>query len=200
MTFKGKKITAKAKVLTAVLVILFLGACAVIIYAGMNGAPGGESVLDSIKETADVTTTAPSDTTAATAETSSTAEATTEAATQETEEEFVNNNVPGVVFSSFYDAAFGVDAYGDKVDLSQYFGSGFTSYGGAVMFDGKRFQISMGVSAGDSSTMGKYVVESETELTLYFDNSDIKTAKITTEDGVVTSVEIPMNDIVVTFK
>ena len=192
-----RKSTFSAKVLTVLIIVLFVGAVACFVYAVCTGTFSKDIMAEvetnepssSVSEVAASVpegTDAVKDTTA------------TESTTGTPDKNGAVANASFIVAPS-YKAKGAVDANGDKVDLRAYFGSGFASYGGSLKFDGNRFTLNMGVSANSDSSKGEYDIISMTELELKFDNSDITTASFVSDDKTITSLDVPMDDIVVTF-
>lgn len=191
-----KKSTTNAKVLTVLLIILFVGSCACLIFAGVTGRIHKPSDSDT-----DATTTAAveENTTYSNTTVSADATALTTAEATEATEATEMQSVALILHDTYY-ACSAVDANGDDVSLNAYFGSGFAAYGGAITFNSGRFSIDMGVSAGGSANVGDYRFVSDTELELRYDNSDISTAAVEISKGEVVSIDVAMDDITVTFK
>lgn len=198
-----KKSTPNARALTVVLIILVLGSIACFVFAVVTGVLRSD-VVDPTEPSAEVTTgvVLPSESTAAPEETDADNTATTSA----TDASMEKTGVAGADFeiSDSYYAASAVDLEGNPVDLRTYFGSGFATFGGTLSFDESgaepRFSINMGISSGSSSSVGTYSVIAYGSMELRFDNSDVTVATFEIEDHSVVSLEVPMDDIVVTFK
>lgn len=176
---KKQKSTPKAKMLTAVLLILFLGSCAVLIFAVCTGQLSREN-----NQT-------PTETTVA-SETTANVETTVAAAT-EIETTVTEVSEPQITFAPEYKFESVRDENGEEMDLRVAFGSDFAR--SRVEFENDRFFISLPVQSKPDAYGGVYSFLSETEVELRYDNSDIKTAviKATDDQGVVTEVDVTMS-------
>lgn len=176
---KKQKSTPKAKMLTAVLLILFLGSCAVLIFAVCTGQLSRENNQTPTETTLALETTAKVETTAA--------------ATTETETTATEASEPQITFASQYKFESVRDENGEEMDLMVAFGSNFAK--GRVEFENDRFFISLPVQSKPDAYGGTYSFLSQTEVELRYDNSDIKTAtiKATDDQGVVTEVDVTMS-------
>lgn len=200
----NKKSTPNAKALTVVLIILVLGSIACFVVAVVTGVLRSDVVntTDPVAETT-VTASLPSETETAPEGTAASGE-TSAVSTEETMEKTGVAGADFIIADSYY-AASAVDADGNPVDMRAYFGSGFASYGGSLVFDNSgsesEFSINMGVSSGSSSSsVGTYSIIAYDSMELRFDNSDITVATFEIEDRNIVSIDVPMDDIVVTFK
>ena len=199
----NKKSTTNAKVLTVLLIVLCVGAIGCFVFAIFTGVLNS-GVVDSTQPSTEASTAValPSETETTDLSTKAT-DPTTQSSTEETMEKTGVAGADFVIADSYY-AASAVDLEGNPVDMRAYFGSGFASFGGSLTFDESgaepRFSIAMGISSGGSSFVGTYSIISYGSMELRFDNSDVAVATFEVEDRSVVSVEVPMDDIVVTFK
>lgn len=189
-----RKSTLSAKVLTILIIVLFAGACACFVYAVCTGTLSKEIMAEVDEINASEAAATATAGTPADSEPDTSVPATT--GTPDKNDAVANASF---IVAPSYKAKGAVDANGEKVDLRAYFGSGFASYGGHLNFEGHRFTLDMGVSANSDSSKGEYGFVSMTEIELKFDNSDVTTASFTLDGKDVTSIDVPMDDIVVTF-
>ena len=185
-----RKSTPQAKVLTVVLLILFLGSCAVLIFAvctdilGINKDNPTEPVTTTnVSASEDVTTLNTEETSSSTALESSTAE----------------SGESELYFAEKYEIVSVCDEQGNEMDLRVAFGNNFKE--GFVEFDGGRFFITLTVQGPPDNYGGTYSFVSDTEAELRYDNSNIKSAFIKETDGtgLVTVVDVTMSsDFVIT--
>lgn len=181
-----RKSTPKAKALTLVLIVLFLGSCACLIVAFCNDMLGKDIdtvPVDTTAVTAAVTGTSPTENTQnATEQTTEV----TEAASTRVE---IDESWPNVSLSYKIDHWVEYKDENGTNGLGVLFGAHTT--GGNVTFADGRFTVNKDETevAG-----GTYKVISDTEVELRYDNSHIATATILeTEDGVITSMDFPMD-------
>ena len=185
-----RKSTPKAKALTLVLVVLFLGSCACLIVAFCNGKLGKDIdtvPVDTTAVTAAVTGTSPTE------NTQNATEQTTEATEAASTRVEIDESWPNVSLS------YKIEHWVEYMDengtngLGVLFGAHTT--GGNVTFADGRFTVNnMGATGETEVAGGTYKVISDTEVELRYDTSHIATAKILeTEDGVITSMDFPMN-------
>lgn len=183
---KKRKSTLRAKVLTALLIILFAGSCAVIIFAICTGRLSRENNTNPTETTVAVETTSAPETTAQTEPAQLTSAASTTASETEASD---------IAVASAYDADYWVEYKADygSSGLSVLFGANNT--GASVSFDGNRFSVKI-LGSGTSSEIatGTFSFVSDTEIELRYDNSYIATATVLeTENSVVTVMDFPLD-------
>lgn len=182
-----RKSTTKAKLLTVVLVVLFLGSCATLIFAvctdilGINGNTSPTETITPTETTAIVSTTASVPETTP----SSSALPTTTSEAVET----------GIKLGSVYDVDYWAeykDEYG-SAGIGVLFGA--HAKGATITFENGCFVVAV-VGANETLDVasGTYSFVSDTEIELRYENSDIRTAKvIETENDVVTILDFSMD-------
>lgn len=184
---KNKKSTPKAKMLTAVLLILFLGSCAVLVFAIVTGQLGREP------------NNKPTETTPAT-EVVTTVGSTEDTTIQATESvsstaAIVTSGSSEVTLGSTYNVDYWVEYKNENgtAGLGALFGAHTQS--AVVNFDNGRFTVfNIGYDEYLPVTTGTYSFISDNEIELKYDNSYIATATVTeTEDGLVTGMDFPMD-------
>lgn len=183
---KKIKSTPKAKVLTAVLIILFVGSCAALIFAICTGRLSREN------NTTPTETATPVETTVAEAEPTVTTTASPETT-------IVDEVQQKLTFASEYKIDAVCDENGDEMDLQVAFGAHFRE--GRVEFEDDSFFISLPAQGKPDDYGGTYSILSETQAELRYDNSDIKSAfiKSVNDEGVITVVDVTMSsDFVIT--
>lgn len=182
-----RKSTPQAKVLTVVLLILFLGACAVLVFAVCSDIWGiNNNTVPSTDASTEISVTSAT-------EAASTAEPTAEKTSAATEASESQGAYP--VLGAAYD----VDYWAEYMDLHGSAGLGVLfgaqTRGATINFEDGRFVVNVSsADQGFEATSGSYSFISETEIELRYDNSDIKTAKvIEAEDGLITCLDFPMD-------
>ena len=182
-----RKSTTKAKLLTVVLVVLFLGSCATLIFAvctdilGINGntTPTEPAATTEVTVTEDVTA----------INTEATLPSTTATEGKEAD----------LYFADKYEIVSVCDENGNEMDLRVAFGNSFRE--GYVEFDSDRFFIGLTVQGPPENYGGTYNFTSDSEVELRYDNSAIKSAfvKAFDDNGIVTDVDVTMSsDYVIT--
>lgn len=187
-----RKSTLKAKVLTVILIVLFAGSCATLIFAICTGqlSREGKEVLVETTVSAEAST----ETATANASTSVTEAQTTASTTaaQTTATESVESNVTlGTTYNVDYWAEY--KAENGSAGLGVLFGA--HTQGVIISFDGDKFSVSvvnydelLPVATGD------YSFVSDSEIELRFDNSAIEIATVVeSENGVATVIDFPMD-------
>ena len=102
-------------------------------------------------------------------------------------------------FKSEYKPYKAVDADGSEVALSQVYGSSYTTYGGSLTFEGKKFDLNVGASNG--KTAGTYEMGEDSKLTLNYDSGKIVSGEIVSvAEGVVEEIMLEQSDYYVYFK
>lgn len=184
----NKKSTLKAKVLTVALLVLFLGSCAVLIFAictGQLSREGKENPTESVAATETVV-----NVTESTGTPTTLSEPATEASTPAgTTEPSVSSELS---LGTTYNAEYWVEYNADN-----------GSSGLAVLFGAQTRNVTVSfsdentfsVSVDDSEiASGTYSFISDNEIELRYDNSYIASAEIIeTEDGVASLIDFPMD-------
>lgn len=181
------KSTPKAKMLTAVLLVLFLGSCAVLIYAvctdilGINSNTNPTETITPTETSAIVSTTASIPATIP----SSSVLPTTASEASDT----------GVNLGSIYEVDYWVEYMAEKgaPGLSVLFGA--RTQGAVVTFEEDRFTVSnLNYDEYVPVVSGTFSFVSDNEIELRFDNSNIEIATVLdAENGVATVVDFPMD-------
>lgn len=182
-----RKSTPKAKVLTAVLLVLFLGSCVVLIYAVFTDVLG---LNPSTASTEPSSTVAVTESTALT----ETAAITTEVATTASEAAETTTLDSSLTLGTTYNADYWVEhkaEYGTP-GLAVLFGA--KTQGVFVSFDGSSFAVNV-VNGNESyeTETGTFSFNEDGNIELSFDNSDIsRVAVVESENGVITSMDFPL--------
>lgn len=181
------KSTPKAKLLTAVLLVLFLGSCAVLVFAVCTDILGINS------NTPPTETVVPTETTAIVSTTASVPETTPSSSVLPTTTSEAVETV--VSLGSIYDVDYWTeykDEYG-SAGIGVLFGA--HAKGATITFENGRFVVSVvGANETLDVSSGTYSFVSDNEIELRYDNSDIRTAKvIETENDVVTVLDFSMD-------
>lgn len=187
----NKKSTLKAKVLTVALLVLFLGSCAVLIFAILTGRLSREGKVNPTESTPSVETTVSTE-----AHTDIPTTALTQPITQPSSTEAGTTEVsdysalsPGTSYNAEYWAEYNAD--NNSSGLAVLFGARTRSVTVSFSDDNK---FSVLVNDDIEVAIGTYSVVSETEIELRYDNSNIAYAQIVeTEDGVITVMDFPMD-------
>ncbi len=185
------KSTPKAKVLTAVLMVLLLGSFAVLIFAVCTDILG----VNNVKPTEPVTTTGVS----VTEDVTTVNEEETSSLTTMPKTTALENEENDLYFAEEYKIVSVCDENGNEMDLRVAFGNSFRE--GFVEFDSDRFFISLTVQGPPENYGGTYAFVSDSDVELRYDNSAIKSAfvKSVDETGLVTEVDVTMSsDFVIT--
>ena len=187
----NKKSTTKAKVLTVALLILFLGSCAVLIFAictGQLSRKGNVNPTDSTTPTETVVSTVANTEIPTTALTEQTTQLSTPA--ESTPVETVSS---ALSLGTSYDAECWVEYNADNNSsgLAVLFGA-HTRKVSVNFSDENKFLVSVNDNVEVAS--GTFSVVSDNEIELRYDNSYIATAEIIeTADGMVTLMDFPMD-------
>lgn len=190
----NKKSTLKAKVLTAALLVLFLGSCAVLIFAIFTGQLSREDKKTPTESTAPVETVINTEDNTEASSVSFTepeAEASTPAETSASDTASSANSL-----GTSYDAQYWVEhkAEHGTNGLAVLFGA--KTQGVSVNFiDGNRFSVNV-TSYNESHEMetGTYIFTTDGNIELRYDNSFIATANVLeTKNGTITSMDFPMS-------
>lgn len=187
----NKKSTTKAKVLTVALLILFLGSCAVLIFAictGQLSRKGNVNPTDSTTPTETVVSTVANTEIPTTALTEQTTQLSTPA--ESTPVETVSS---ALSLGTSYDAECWVEYNADNNSsgLAVLFGA-HTRKVSVNFSDENKFSVSVNDNVEVAS--GTFSVVSDNEIELRYDNSYIATAEIIeTADGMVTLMDFPMD-------
>ena len=187
----NKKSTTKAKVLTVALLILFLGSCAVLIFAictGQLSRKGNVNPTDSTTPTETVVSTVANTEIPTTALTEQTTQLSTPA--ESTPVETVSS---ALSLGTSYDAECWVEYNADNNSsgLAVLFGA-HTRKVSVSFSDENKFSVSVNDNVEVAS--GTFSVVSDNEIELRYDNSYIATAEIIeTADGMVTLMDFPMD-------
>ncbi len=187
------KSTPKAKLLTAVLLVLFLGSCAVLVFAVCTDILGINSNTNPT-EPVTTTTAVPATENVTAVNTEETLPSTTVPKTSALE-----NNETALYFAEKYEIISVCDENGNEMDLRVAFGNSFRE--GFVEFDADRFFIGLTVQGPPENYGGTYAFVSDSEVELRYDNSAIKSAfvKDFVDTGLVTTVDVTMSsDFVIT--
>ena len=187
----NKKSTTKAKVLTVALLILFLGSCAVLIFAictGQLSRKGNVNPTDSTTPTETVVSTVANTEIPTTALTEQTTQLSTPA--ESTPVETVSS---ALSLGTSYDAEYWVEYNADNNSsgLAVLFGA-HTRKVSVNFSDENKFSVSVNDNVEVAS--GTFSVVSDNEIELRYDNSYIATAEIIeTADGMVTLMDFSMD-------
>lgn len=182
-----RKSTLKAKVLTAILIILFAGSCAAIIFAICTGSISRENNTNPTETSAVTETPAVTETAADTEATTLTTVTNATTAAQGADS--------SIKLGSAYNVDYWVEYKEENgsAGLGVLFGA--RTQGAVVTFEGDRFTVST-VSSNETADVasGSFSFISDSEIQLRYDNSNIATAKvIETENGTVSVLDIPMD-------
>ena len=186
-----RKSTPTAKVLTVVLLVLFLGSCATLVFAvctDILGINSNTTPTDPVATT-DIYVTENITTVNTEVLPSTTVPLTTVAESDEAD----------LCFAEKYKITSVCDENGDEMDLRVAFGNSFRE--GYVEFDSDRFFIGLTVQGPPENYGGTYKFISDSEVELRYDNSAIKSAFIKDVDdaGFVTEIDVTMSsDFVIT--
>ncbi len=183
-----RKSTPKAKVLTAVLLVLFLGSCATLVFAVCTDILGVNNNRTNPTETVSATETTVAEETTAQPETTEaviTTIATTASEAQAT----------GISLGSTYNVDYWAEyqAEHNASGLAVLFGA--RTQGAVISFDNGRFTVSS-VSNDEYTSVatGSYSLISDSEIELRYDNSYIAAAIVAeAEDGVATALDFPLD-------
>lgn len=181
-----RKSTLKAKVLTVLLIILFIGSCAAIIFAICTGQLSRESGTPPAETSAATETAAQTETVAQT-EAATSAVTTAASATDSAETALSLGSTYDALYWAEYKAEYG------SAGLSVLFGA--RTQGAAVTFEDNRFTVSS-ISYDEYTAVatGTFSFVSDSEIELRYDNSNIATAKvIETENSQVTVMDFPLD-------
>lgn len=189
----NKKSTTKAKVLTVALLILFLGSCAVLIFAictGQLSRKGNVNPTDSTTPTETVVSTVANTEIPTTALTEQTTQLSTPA--ESTPVETVSS---ALSLGTSYDAEYWVEfeAEHGTSGLAVLFGAKTQSV--SVNFsDDNRFSVNvMSYNENHEMETGTYSFNTDGSIELRYDNSYIATASVLeNENGIITSMDFPM--------
>lgn len=184
-----RKSTPKAKALTAVLLVLFLGSCAVLIYAVFTDILGLDNPPSPTEPSATIVATEP----VTTEVTINTTEAPATSAVNTTTADIANSD-DIIILGATYNADYWIEhkAEHDTSGLALLFGSKIQSV--FISFDNGRFSVN-GVSYNEPQAFetGTYSFMEDGNIELRFDNSDIATATVLNlENGVITSMDFPL--------
>ena len=93
------------------------------------------------------------------------------------------------------------DSSGDEVDMAQIYNNNYTSYKGSLdYYDNDSFSFWMTPGASDDGThSGRYNVEDENTVNMYFDDGTNTQFSIKYNDGQVLSVEVNYDGYKITF-
>lgn len=187
-----RKSTLKARVLTVLLIVLFGGSCAVLVFAVCTGQLSRDNNNEKYTE--------PPLMEASTLEEIGVDSISTSSAKTEPASTVAATALrTSLSFAPKYEILSVCDENGASMELSVAFGADFTK--GSVEFSDGRFFINLPVQGKPDSYGGSYKLVSASEAELRYDNSDIKTAFINEVDssGVITAVDITMSsDFVIT--
>lgn len=183
--YEKRKSTLKAKVLTAVLIILFVGSCAAIIFAICTGNLSRDN-NNTPTESSNITDTSTVPSTASM----------TEASEPETSDlEATSAEVKSIDLASSYNVDYWVEYKTDNgsAGLGVLFGA--HTQGAVIHFEGGRFAVStLSVYETLDVAAGTFSFVSESEVELRYDNSNVETLKIIeAEDSVATVIDFPMD-------
>ncbi len=190
----NKKSTLKAKVLTVALLVLFLGSCAVLIFAIFTGQLSREDKKTPTESTTPVESVLNTEENTEASSTYFTEPATQYSTPAETTGADISSSA--VSLGNSYDAQYWVEheaEYG-TAGLAVLFGA--KTQGVSVNFiDGNRFSVNV-TSYNESHEMetGTYIFTTDGNIELRYDNSFIATANVLeTENGTITSMDFPMS-------
>lgn len=194
---KNRKSSPKAKVLTILLLVLFGGSCAVLVFAVCTGQLSRDNSNESYTYIGNVTiSTSVFDETVVSTDSvlssSAYTEPSTEAQTSET-------TAQSVSLASIYKIKSVCDENGNAMELRALFGADFKE--GSVEFSDGRFVIDVPVHGNSDAYGGEYNFISDVKIELRYDNSDIKYAYVTDidENGAVKVLDVTMSgDFVIT--
>ncbi len=184
-----RKSTPKAKLLTAVLLVLFLGSCAVLVFAVCTDILG----INSIEPTEPVATTqAVATEEVTTANTEASVASATASEPVETSTAVSSNITLGSIYNVDYWAEYKAD--NGSSGLGVLFGAQTQS--AEVKFsDDNKFSVV--INANNEAvevSSGTYIIISESEVELRYENSNIETATVSeTENGVATVMDFSMD-------
>lgn len=182
-----RKSTPKAKVLTAVLLILFLGSCAVLIFAVCTDILGINS------NTNPTETITPTETSAIVSTTASIPATIPSSSVLPTTASEVSD--AGVNLGSIYEVDYWVEYMAEKgaPGLGVLFGA--RTQGAVVTFEEDRFTVSnLNYDEYVPVVSGTFSFVSDNEIELRFDNSNIEIATVLdAENGVATVIDFPMD-------
>ena len=181
-----RKSTAKAKMLTAVLIVLFLGSCAALIFAVCTDILG----INNVNSTEPVaTTTIPATEEASTANTEVT-EPSSASAPAETSSA-VNSEL---TLGSTYNVDYWVEnkAENGTPGLALLYGARVQSV--YVSFDNGRFSVNVvKYNESQETEAGTYSLIDNDNIELRYDNSNITTATVLeSENGIITTMDFPL--------
>lgn len=185
---KNKKSTTKAKVLTVILVSVFIGSCAVLVFAICT------NILGIPKKPV---ATEPQVTTAAfaTEEVSTTATAVTEPSSEATTEQSLTAVSTTLTLGSTYNVDYWVEYMNDygTSGLGVLFGAR-TKAATVAFADDNTFSVTVENNGSVEVSTGTYAFMNDGNIELRFDNSNITTAMVLeTENSEITSMDFPMD-------
>lgn len=182
-----RKSTFKAKVLTVIIVVLFVGSCATLVFAICTGKLSRADNTPPTETQSNTETVAVTETVAYTEVTELTTESTETTATEELSAELVLGSTYEVDYWAEYK-----DEHG-SAGLGVLFGA--YTQGVEINFNGGRFTVST-VSSYETLDVatGTFAFISDSEIELRYDNSNIEIAKVVETDGsTVTVLDVPMD-------
>ena len=185
---KNEKSTPKAKVLTAVLLIVFLGSCAVLVFAVCTDILG--IAPKNPNPTEPQATTAVSVTESATVETTEASEASASASAPQSSTAVFSQ----LTLGSTYNVDYWVEnkAEHGTPGLALLYGTKVQSV--YVSFDNDRFSVNVvKYNESQETETGTYSFTDNGNIELRYDNSNITTATVLeSENGMITTMDFPL--------
>lgn len=181
------KSTTKAKILTAVLLILFLGSCAVLVFAICTDILG----INNVKPTQPVTT---AQATATEEFTTANTEATEASVTASEPVETSSAITTELTLGSTYNVDYWVENKAENGTPGLALLYGVRVQRVYVSFDNGRFSVNV-VSYNESqeTDTGTYFFTDDGNIELQYDNSNIATATVLeSENGIITTMDFPL--------